>query len=357
MHDPALRRARDFGLIDDQFEPGRLNAITDVPGVRVGHKTLREGDIATGFTAILPHEGNMFTERLPAGTAVINGFGKSAGLMQIDELGCLETPILLTNTFGVGTGFNALVREAVRVNPGIGRELPTVNPVVCECNDGHLNDIQAMALTEADAIAALDAARGPSGVGPVAEGAVGAGTGMSCFGFKGGIGTASRVLTFEGKSFVLGILALANFGKPGDLVLPDGRRPKPLVADATREKGSVILIFATDIPLTARQLGRIAKRCGAGIAWLGSFWGSGSGDIAVAFSTAFTLPRTPILTFNPAMFLCECRIDEVFRATAEATREAVLNALCTAPSVHGFQGHMRPSLADWLATNPPGVRP
>ena len=357
MPDPSLRRARDFGLIDDPLEPGRLNAITDVPGVRVGHATRREGNVATGFTAILPHEGNMFTERLPAAVAVINGFGKSAGLMQISELGCIETPILLTNTFAVGTGFNTLVREAVRSNPGIGRNLATVNPVVCECNDGYLNDIQAMALTETDAMDALDAARAPKGAGPVAQGAVGAGTGMSCFGFKGGIGSASREVILEDKPFIVGVLALANFGKAGDLVLPDGRRPKPLISEDIPERGSVIVILATDIPLSARQLGRVAKRCGAGIAWLGSFWGNGSGDIALAISTASTMPRKPILTFTPSMFLCDCHIDHVFRATAEATREAVLNGLCAAPAMAGFAGHARPSFGDWLATNPQRTRP
>ncbi len=352
MRDPSHRRARDFGLIDDPQVTGPENAITDVPGVRVGHATRREGNIASGFTAILPHEGNMFRERLPAAVEVINGFGKSAGLMQVAELGCIETPILLTNTFAVGTGFNALVREAICANPEIGRTAATVNPVVCECNDGFLNDIQAMALTEADADAALAAARAPEGVEAVAQGSVGAGTGMSCFGFKGGIGTASRVVVLEGRPFILGVLVLANFGKAGDLVLPDGRRPKPPAAEPGPEKGSVIVILATDVPLTARQLGRVAKRCGAGIAWLGSFWGNGSGDIALAFSTAAAIPQKSILTFTPNLFLCESHIDEVFRAAAVATREAVLNAMCSAPAMTGFGGHRRPSLGDWLIANP-----
>lgn len=352
MRDPSHRRARDFGLIDDPQVTGPQNAITDVPGVRVGHATCREGNIATGFTAILPHEGNMFRERLPAAVEVINGFGKSVGLMQVTEMGCVETPILLTNTFGVGTGFNALVREAIRANPDIGRAAATVNPVVCECNDGYLNDIQAMVLSETDAMNALNAARAPEGMGPVAQGAVGAGTGMSCFGFKGGVGTASRVVVLEGRPFVLGVLVLANFGKAGDLVLPDGRRPKPFGAEAGPEKGSVIVVLATDVPLSARQLRRVAKRCGAGIAWLGSFWGNGSGDIVLAFSTASTMPQKTILPFTPSLFLCECYVDELFRAAAEATREAVLNALCAAPPMTGFQGHTRPSLGDWLLTNP-----
>lgn len=347
MSDAPKRLARDFGLIRSALPTGPANAITDVPGVHVGHMTRRAGALATGFTAVLPHGGNLFADKVPAAVSVLNGFGKSAGLVQVDELGSLETPILLTNTFSVGAGFSALVRDAIRADPEIGRETSTVNPVVCECNDGFLNDIQAMALTEADAEAALAAARAPEGAAPPAQGSVGAGTGMSCFGFKGGIGTASRALAIGGRGFVLGALVLANFGKAGDLVLPDGRRPAPDDLADVPERGSVIVVLATDAPLAARQLRRVAQRGGAGIAWLGSFWGHGSGDIALAFSTARRLPhRGPaILT---AEEIAESEIDGLFRAAAEATHEAVLNALCAAPACTGRDGHARPSLADWL---------
>lgn len=338
-------RARDFGLIPGSPPTGAANAITDVAGVRVGHFTRREGEIATGFTAILPHGGNLFREKVPAAVSVLNGFGKSAGLMQVEELGSIETPILLTNTFAVGTGFSALVRDALAQNPEIGRDTGTVNPLVCECNDGYLNDIRAMALTEADAAAALAAAR--TADGPPAQGAVGAGAGMSCFGFKGGIGTASRVFDLDGRGFTLGALVLANFGKPGDLLLPDGRRPHPDDLDDAPERGSIIVVLATDAPLATRQLRRIAQRGGAGIAWLGAFWGHGSGDIALAFSTARRLPHA-----GPAILaaeeIAEDRIDAPFRAAAEATQEAILNALCAAPRCVGRDGHVRPSLADWL---------
>jgi len=182
------KRARDYGLVCGSLPPGPLNAITDVAGVTVGHRTVREGDVQTGFTAVLPHGGDLFREKVRAGVEVINGFGKSAGLMQLAELGQIETPLLLGNTFSVATGIEALVGRALADNPEIGRSTGTVNSLVLECNDGFLSDIRARRLTVADAAAALDAASG----GPVEEGAVGAGAGMSTFGFKGGIGTASR---------------------------------------------------------------------------------------------------------------------------------------------------------------------
>ncbi|MGL4288773.1 MAG: P1 family peptidase [Phreatobacter sp.] len=339
-------RARDFGLSCGVLPPGPLNAITDVDGLRVGHCTLRGGDLMTGFTAILPHPGDLFRDKLRAGVDVINGFGKSAGLMQVAELGQLETPILLGNTLAVGTGFNALVTRALAANPEIGRETGTVNPVVLECNDGWLSDIRARALTEAHAFQALDAAQ----AGPVEEGAVGAGTGMSAFGFKGGVGTASRLVGLDGRGFTVGVLALANFGNAGDLVLPDGRRPLPPRAAATNppERGSVILVLATDIPLESRQLTRIARRCGAGLARLGAFWGNGSGDIALAFTTAGRIRHHDDADLATLVTLNENRIDLPFRAAAEATQEAVLNALLAAPATTGRDGHWRPSLRDAL---------
>lgn len=340
------KRARDFGLTCGTLPTGPLNAITDVAGVRVGHFSLHKGDLLTGFTAVLPHEGDLFREKLRAGADVINGFGKSAGLVQLSELGQIETPILLGNTLSVGTGFNALVSRALAANADIGRQTGTVNPLVLECNDGYLSDIRARALSEADAGAALDAAAG----GLVTEGAVGAGSGMSAFGFKGGIGTASRRIVLDGAEFTLGVLVLANFGNAGDLVLPDGRRPVPPAAGhGVPERGSVIIVLATDIPLESRQLGRVARRCGAGLARLGAFWGNGSGDIAVAFSTAGRIAHHETSDLLPMTMLNENRIDLPFRAAAEATQEAVLNAMLAAPAVTGRDGHWRPSLADVLA--------
>src|SRR6202012_4370284 len=202
--------------------PGERNSIADVPGVLVGHATLMEGDIRTGVTAVLPHDGDLFQDKTVAAAVVLNGFGKSVGLMQVNELGVLETPILLTNTFAVGTCANALIRRAIAANPDIGRRTSTVNPVVLECNDGYLNDIQAMAVTEEHALAAIEAATEAFAVG-----AVGAGTGMSCFGLKGGIGRAARRFRVNKQTYHLGVLVLANFGRAGDLRLPDGRRIDP----------------------------------------------------------------------------------------------------------------------------------
>lgn len=342
----AGRRARDFGLGFDTLVPGPLNAITDVAGVRVGHVTRSDGDVHTGFTALIPSEGDLFREKLPAAVEVINGFGKSAGLMQVAELGQLETPILLTNTLAVGTGFTALVKRALAANADIGRETGTVNPVVLECNDGYLSDIRALALSEADAFAALDSAVG----GPVAEGAVGAGTGMSAFGFKGGIGTASRLMPLGGRDYTLGALVLANFGRAGDLVLPDGRRPVPpkRLPDAP-ERGSVIVVMVTDLPLETRQLKRVARRAGAGLARLGAFWGNGSGDIALAVSTARRIRHHEPDDLVPALLLNENRIDIAFRAAAAATAEAVLNAMLAAPTTVGRDGHGRVGLAEILS--------
>ncbi len=335
--------ARDFGIICGTMPTGERNAITDVPGVRVGQHTLSDGDINTGVTAIIPHDGNLYRRKVQAACDVINGFGKSTGLVQIEELGTLETPILLTNTFSVGTCANALIRHAIAANPDIGRTTATVNPVVLECNDGPLNDIQAMAVTEENARLALQSA----GL-DVAQGNVGAGTGMTCFGFKGGIGTSSRRFDLDGKTYHLGILALTNFGRAGDLVLPDGRKPSPKT-EPQPEKGSVILVLATDVPLEHRQLKRITRRCGAGLARLGAFWGHGSGDIAVGFSTGVTFDHDEPDDFVPMMVLNENRIDILFRAAAEATQEAVLNSMCQAETMRGRAGNRRRSLADWLA--------
>lgn len=331
-------RARDLGLACGSLPPGDYNTIADVPGVTVGHATLIEGDIRTGVTAVLPHEGDLFRDKVMAASVVLNGFGKSTGLVQVDELGTLETPILLTNTFAVGTCANALIRRAIAANPEIGRRTSTVNPVVLECNDGYLNDIQAMAVTEAHAHAAIDAASMTFTLG-----SVGAGTGMSCFGLKGGIGSASRQLRLDGVPCHLGVLVLANFGRPGDLRLPDGRRVEAATTPAA-EAGSCIILIGTDVPLDHRQLTRVAKRAGVGLAWCGSFWGNGSGDIALAFSTANRVAHTADRDLIQHHALAEPRIDLLFQAAAEATQEAVLDALAGSETMLGRNGHQRTGL-------------
>jgi D-aminopeptidase len=336
-------RARDLGLVCGSLPPGERNSIADVAGVTVGHTTLIEGDVRTGVTAMLPHDGDLFRDKVVAAAVVLNGFGKSTGLVQVNELGTLETPILLTNTFAVGTCANALIRHAIAANPEIGRQTSTVNPVVLECNDGYLNDIQSMAVTEAHALAAIDAA-----TESVAVGAVGAGTGMSCFGLKGGVGSASRRLRLDKETYHLGVLVLANFGRAGDLRMPDGRRIDPSAAPGT-EAGSCIIVIATDVPLDHRQLGRIAKRAGVGLAWCGSFWGNGSGDIALAFTTANRIPHDTDGDLIHHQILAEGRIDRLFQAAAEATQEAVLDALAAAETMVGRHGHRRLGLVQLLA--------
>ncbi|MBF9194962.1 P1 family peptidase [Microvirga terrestris] len=339
-------RARDVGLACGNLPTGELNSITDVQGVRVGHHTLVDGDIRTGVTAIVPYGGNLYREKPVAAVHVLNGFGKSAGLIQVEELGTIETPILLTNTLAVGTCCTALVRHAIEHNPDIGRETATVNPVVFECNDGYLNDIQALAVTEEDARTALANASSRFDVG-----SVGAGCGMSTFGFKGGIGTSSRRLDLDDRSYHLGVLVLSNFGRAGDLRLPDGRvvvQPETQMERYATEKGSIIIIAATDIPLNDRQLKRVIRRSGVGLARLGSFWGHGSGDIALGFTTANVLSHDEKAALVNICILNENRIDLLFEAVADATQEAVIDALVAAGSMTGRAGHHRPALTDAL---------
>lgn len=341
--DVKMGAARRLGLGMGRLPPGPNNAITDVPGVLVGHKTIIADGLATGVTAVLPHGGDLFRSKVRAAVDIINGFGKSVGLMQLSELCTIETPILLTNTFSVAPCAEALIKRAIAANPEIGRKTSTVNPVVCECNDGGINDIQAMAVTRHDAEAALDAAS----AGPVEQGSIGAGTGMTSFGFKAGIGSASRSVEIGSRAFTLGALVLSNFGRAGDLVLPDGRRADPKGLGEP-ESGSIIIILGTDIPLDDRQLNRAASRAGAGIARLGSYWGHGSGDIAIAFTTADPLPHV-----SPSPFISISRVDDryidlVFEAVVETTVEAVLNALCAAQGVVGRNRRRIPALTDWL---------
>lgn len=314
---------------------GAANSLSDVPGVRVGHATLDDGERQTGVSAIVPPGDNLFMQPLPCGASVLNGFAKPLGLVQVEELGVLQTPILLSNTLAVGTLFTALVREAIALNPELGRSLPTVNPLALECNDGWLNDIQALAVSESMAQQAIHSASVD-----FARGSVGAGRGMSCFSLKGGIGTASRLI--PSLNATLGVLVLANFGALTALTLDGvrvGEAIEPLLPELTpqRDAGSIIIIMATDAPLEARQLKRIAKRAGAGLGRLGSYWGHGSGDISVAFSTC-AIPQPPQ----------EAALEPLLAAAADATEHAVLDALLSAEAVTGFRGHHRPALSEVL---------
>lgn len=328
---------------------GPRNLITDVPGVAVGHCTVTGGTAQTGVTAILPHGGDLFHDKVMAGCQVLNGFGKTTGLVQLEELGTIETPILLTNTLSVGTASEALVRYMLAHNPDIGRSTGTVNPLVCECNDGGINDIRALHITEAHVQAALDACS-PD----FAEGAVGAGRGMRCHGCKGGIGSASRRMPLDGKTYTLGVLALCNHGRWADLTIsgyPVGAQSATPGAEQV-DKGSVILILATDLPLSERQLKRVCRRAAVGLARVGSYLGNGSGDIAIAFTTANRVPHYSENAVLPCGMLHDDQIDTVFRAAAEAVEESVLSALLHAEAMPDRTGKTVYALADILARDP-----
>ncbi|MBF6987423.1 MULTISPECIES: P1 family peptidase [Cupriavidus] len=327
---------------------GPRDSIADVPGVTVGHCTLAQDAVQTGVTVIRPHGGDVYRDKVPAAATVLNGFGKSVGLVQVEELGVLETPVALTNTFSVGAVAQAQIRAAVAANPEIGRAWPTINPLVFECNDGYLNDIQRMVVDGSHYDAAL-AAAGQE----VAQGAIGAGRGMSSFGVKGGIGTASRMVSCVASGYCVGALVLANFGTPESLTLAGKLLGPQLVqrlaqpdAGAQPEKGSIIMVVATDAPLDARQLRRLSLRAGAGLARTGSVFGHGSGDIALAFSTAYTVPHQADRAMPSVAMLHETLLDPLFRAAADSVEQAIVHALWHAATVQGRDGHARRALLE-----------
>ena len=321
---------------------GGRDAITDVPGVAVGHCTLDQGAIQTGVTVVRVHDGSHFLHKVPAASSVFNGFGKSVGLMQVDELGVLETPIALTNTFSVPAVAAAQIQAAIQEHPEIGRAWPTVNPLVFECNDGYLNDIQAMAIESAHYRQALAGAQ-PE----FAQGAVGAGRGMSCFGLKGGIGSASRIARGE-SGYLVGALVLSNFGRLRNLVIdgnPVGRSLASRVAGGVEpDKGSIIMLLGTNAPLDALQLRRLSGRAALGLARTGSFMGHGSGDMALAFTTAYTVPQRASDPMPALAMVHAGLLDGLFEAAVEATEQAILNSLWFAEGVCGRDGHIRASL-------------
>jgi D-aminopeptidase len=338
---------KDSGLLLHAKRPaGRRNLISDVPGVKVGSATINGGDVHTGVTVVLPHEGNLFKEKVMAGVSVINGFGKSTGLLQIEELGTIETPIALTNTFSVGTVLEALTRYMLEQNEEIGVTTGTVNCVVTECNDGRLNDIRGMHVKEGHVRAAL-AAAGEE----FEEGAVGGGTGMVCLGLKGGIGSASRVIRADNQDYVVGALVMTNFGEPGNLVIGGRHYDTGICKTAEkRDKGSVIILIATDLPLNERQLKRVAKRSMIALGRVGSFCGNGSGDIAIAFSTANRLSHYSDTDILPVRMFYDEHIDNVFEAAVEAVEEAVISSLYHADSMIGIRGNTAIGLKEFLET-------
>ncbi|OHD26601.1 MAG: hypothetical protein A2Y38_21165 [Spirochaetes bacterium GWB1_59_5] len=373
--------ARLYGVGTGALSPGPTNSIVDVAGVSVGHVTLSDGELQTGVTAVLPHCGNLFQDKVTAACRVLNGFGKSAGLVQVAELGTIESPILLSNTFSVATCIDGGLDVLLEENPDIATTTGSANVVAMECNDGHLSAMRRRDLTRGHVREAIRLAREAAG-SAFSQGAVGAGRGMSCYGLKGGIGSASRVVSAragrdEGSvvSFTVGALLLTNFGRLAELVV-DGRRVgREIVAlgetDALGQPsravearaatvsagdasgvgapgaGSVIVILATDAPLDARQLRRLCVRAASGLARTGATIGNGSGEIALAFSTAATVPHYPETPVSRREWLHEDCLDPLFQAATESVEEAVLNSLFNAETVTGRDGHVRRSILDF----------
>lgn len=358
-------RARELGIVIGRYQPGPLNAITDVAGVKVGHATVikgegalkpGEGPVRTGVTVVIPRD-DVWHKKVPAGSFVLNGTGEMTGLAWVAESGFLEYPVALTNTLNVPRVANGVMSWMIRQYPEIGITDDTLTPVVAECDDGRLNDIQGRHVTERDVITALDNAAG----GPVPEGTVGAGTGMVSYGFKGGIGTASRRLPEQEGGYTVGVLVNANHGRRPELLVagvPVGQlydsqgTGANSLSSSTDEstlftqdagpgnsEGSIIVTIATDAPLDGRQLTRLAKRAALGLARTGSTARHGSGDFMLAFSTANTIPHYPKERTFTMTHLADTHLNPLIAATVEATEEAILNALTMATTVVGRDGH------------------
>jgi D-aminopeptidase len=346
------RRLRELGYSVGRFPTGDLNALVDVPGVLVGHRTLNEGRSRTGVTAILPHGGNLYEEKVLGACHVINGYGKAAGLTQLEELGTIESPILLTNTLSVGPVWEGGLRHLLERNPGAARDRDTVNVIVGECFDGWLSDARALTVRpehalEAIAAAAADEAR---------EGTVGAGTGTTCFGFKAGVGTASR----RAGAHTLGCLVVANYGSRRDLHMLVGpvEPVDAAVDEPPAQGGSIMIVLGTDAPLGERQLRRLAARAAFGLGRAGSFATNASGEYALAFSTAH---RVPHRSDDPHLELRLLRDDspalrELFEAAGEVVHEAVLGSLCSASAIEGRDGNRAEAFPYELLAAAPGLR-
>ena len=346
------KRIRDFGIVPGVMKTGPKNKITDVPGVLVGHKTVRNGDNKTGVTVIVPGPGNVFERKFIAAGYVHNGFGKTCGLVQVEELGTLETPIALTNTLNVGLAADALVEYTIRQCEEDQVEVTSVSPVVGECNDCRINRIQHRAVSMEDVMEAF------SGAGEdFEEGDVGAGTGTVCYGLKGGIGSASRVMRIGGVNYTLGVLVQSNFGATEDLVI-DGIRAgqrileekerRRKMATAEQDQGSIMTIIATDLPVSDRQLKRIIRRAGVGIARTGAYTGHGSGEVMIGFTTAGRLQGKDSPEIMTSTCIREDLINVAFKAAAEAVNEAILNSMTAAGRTGGLAVEVYYSLSEFL---------
>jgi D-aminopeptidase len=349
------KRLRELGFTVGRLPPGPHCSVVDVPGVRVGHVTLDEGDsVRTGVTAVLPHAGNTYAEKVLGACHVINGFGKATGLSQLEEMGTLESPMLLTNTLAVGAVWEGGLRHLLELNPWAARDGDTVNVVVGECFDGWLSDARALPVRPEHAVEAIAAASER----PPAEGSVGAGTGTTCFGFKSGVGSSSRLV--DG-GFVLGCLVVSNFGARRDLHMLVGPSAAAEQSDrhaADPRGGSIVIVLATDAPVSERQLRRVAARSAFGLGRAGSFASSGSGEYAIAFSTAHRISHS---ADRSELELRLVRDDsqalrQLFEAAGEVTQEAVLNSLCAAGPMEGRDGRRVEAFPYELLPGVPGVR-
>lgn len=329
------------------MKKGQWNAITDIPGVKVGHVTLDEkigeGKVAcTGVTAILPHAGNLFEEKIPAASFILNGFGKSVGLIQVDELGLLESPIMLTNTFSVAPVLQGTLTYMLEQNPSIGDSTSSLNIVVGECNDSYLNSMREMRIGAHHAIEAIKQAK----TGPIEQGAIGAGKGMICYETKGGIGSSSRIVTHEQDQFTVGVLTLTNFGEAAECKINDWLMKNgfsqheaifPTKEEVKKPDGSVMIIVGTNAPVNERQLKRFAKRAAIGLGRTGTSVHNGSGDIIIAFSNGYTIPHESADLAVTNAILRDDRpiMNDLFQAVVEATEEAVYQSLLHAKTTIG----------------------
>ncbi len=350
------KRIRDYGVAVGRMKAGRGNKITDVPGVLVGHTTIKNKENCTGVTVILPGPDNAFAKNYTAASYVHNGFGKSCGLIQIDELGTLETPIALTNTLNVGLVWDALADFVIWQCETDGVPVRSLNPVVGECNDSQINRIQKRAVKAEHVWEAIRHAETD-----FLEGDVGAGAGTICYGLKGGIGSASRMLEIGGGTYTIGVLVQSNFGATEDFVLngiPAGAKilewnkkleksgKEPAVSQT--DKGSIMTILATDLPVSSRQLKRIIRRLAVGIARTGAYTGHGSGEVMIGFTTANRIPTGRKETLISQTAVCESFLNLAFQAAAEAAHEAILNSMVCAKEAIGLDGQIFSSLADYL---------
>ena len=340
-----MKRIRDYGIIIGTGEIGQLNKITDVKGVKVGHYTLKNENHNTGITVILPCIDNPFANKLLASSYVINGYGKSTGLLQIEEMGYIETPIILTNTLNIGAMHDALVKYMIDTCKKENIDVVSINPIIGECNDALLNNIEEIILDENNLYSAIKDAKED-----FLEGSVGAGSGTVCCGLKGGIGSSSRITKIDDKTYTIGVLVQSNFGGINDLII-DGKKIGSILKDKLEDmdpsQGSIMIIIATDLPVTERQLKRIIKRSVVGLSRVGSYIGNSSGDIVVGFTTENRIPKNSNKLIRNMNYIDESKLDYIFRQVADATEEAILNSLICAETTTLQNKKTRYSLKDF----------